>query len=162
MVNENDILMMREAITEAKCAEALGEVPIGAVIVQNGVIIARGHNLRETERHALAHAEIEAINSACRKLGGWRLPDCTLYVTLEPCPMCAGAIINSRIDRVVFGAYDMKAGSFGSLIDLSKVKYNHLPQLCGGVLQEECADLLKDFFKTLRQRRAESSREGNL
>ncbi|MBP1577048.1 MAG: nucleoside deaminase [Oscillospiraceae bacterium] len=152
MVNELDILMMREAINEANAAAALGEVPIGAVIAQNGVIIARGHNLRETDKHALAHAEIVAINEACRKLGGWRLPNCTLYVTLEPCPMCAGAIINSRIDRVVFGAFDPKAGSLGSLIDLSKVPYNHSPQLCGGVLQEECADLLKNFFKSLRSR----------
>ena len=117
MVNELDILMMCEAINEANAAAALGEVPIGAVIAQNGVIIARGHNLRETDKHALAHAEIVAINEACRKLGGWRLPNCTLYVTLEPCPMCAGAIINSRIDRVVFGAFDPKAGSMGSLID---------------------------------------------
>ena len=152
MVNELDILMMREAINEANAAAALGEVPIGAVIAQNGVIIARGHNLRETDKHALAHAEIVAINEACRNLGGWRLPNCTLYVTLEPCPMCAGAIINSRIDRVVFGAFDPKAGSLGSLIDLSKVPYNHSPQLCGGVLQEECADLLKNFFKSLRNR----------
>ena len=152
MVNETDIMMMREAINEANAAAALGEVPIGAVIAQNGVIIARGHNLRETDKHALAHAEIVAINEACKKLGGWRLPNCTLYVTLEPCPMCAGAIINSRIDRVVFGAFDPKAGSLGSLIDLSKVPYNHSPQLCGGVLQEECADLLKNFFKSLRNR----------
>lgn len=152
MTTELDILMMHEAIAEANAAAALGEVPIGAVIAQDGVIIARGHNLRETDKHALAHAEIVAINEACRKLGGWRLPNCTLYVTLEPCPMCAGAIINSRIDRVVFGAYDPKAGSLGSLIDLSKVPYNHSPQLCGGVLQEECAALLKDFFKSLRNR----------
>lgn len=161
MINEADILMMREAIAEAKLAEALGEVPIGAVIAQRGVIIARGHNLRETDRHALAHAEIAAINEACRRLGGWRLPECTLYVTLEPCPMCAGAIINSRIDRVVFGAYDKKAGSFGSLIDLSKVAYNHSPQLCGGVLEEECAELLKSFFKALRSSRISvSPKEG--
>lgn len=152
MTNDIDILMMREAISEANAAAKLGEVPIGAVIAQNGVIISRGHNLRETDKHALAHAEIAAINNACRTLGGWRLPNCTLYVTLEPCPMCAGAIINSRIERVVFGAYDAKAGSFGSLIDLSKVAYNHSPQLCGGVLQEECAALLKDFFKSLRNR----------
>lgn len=152
MTNDTDILMMREAIKEANFAAELGEVPIGAVIAQNGVIIARGHNLRETDKHPLAHAEIAAIDNACRALGGWRLPDCTLYVTLEPCPMCAGAIINSRIERVVFGAFDPKAGSFGSLIDLSKVAYNHSPQLCGGVLQEECAALLKNFFKSLRNR----------
>lgn len=150
--NELDIFMMREAIEEAKAAAALGEVPIGAVIAQNGTVIARGHNLRETDKHALAHAEIAAINAACKTLGGWRLPNCTLYVTLEPCPMCAGAIINSRIERVVFGARDPKAGSFGSLIDLSKVPYNHSPQLCTGVLEEECAALLRDFFKALRKR----------
>lgn len=151
-MNELDIQMMNAAIEEAKAAALLGEVPIGAVIAQNGVIIARGHNLRETGKHALAHAEIVAIDNACKALGGWRLPNCTLYVTLEPCPMCAGAIINSRIDRVVFGAYDQRAGSLGSLIDLSKVKYNHSPQLCGGVMAEECAALLTDFFKSLRQK----------
>lgn len=152
ITNEQDIEMMRLAIQEAKAAEQLGEVPIGAVIAQNGIVIARGHNLRETSKHALAHAEIEAISAACKALGGWRLPSCTLYVTLEPCPMCAGAIINSRIDRVVFGAYDSKAGSLGSLVDLSKVAYNHSPQLCGGVLEEECAALLKNFFKSLRRK----------
>ena len=133
--------MMREAIAEGKKAAALGEAPIGAVIVQNGVVLSRGHNLRETGRNALAHAEIVAIDAACRRLGGWRLPGCTLYVTLEPCPMCAGAIINSRIERVVFGASD-----------LSKVAYNHSPQLTGGILAEECAALLREFFRTLRRR----------
>lgn len=146
-----DAQMMKSAIEQAKKAEREGEVPIGAVIVQNGIIIATGRNKRETMRHALAHAEIDAINSACLALGGWRLPGCTLYVTLEPCPMCAGAIINSRIDRVVFGAFDPKAGSLGSLIDLSKVQYNHFPSVCGGVLKEECAALLSDFFKKLRK-----------
>lgn len=144
--------MMSLAIDEAKKAKRLGEVPIGAVIAQNGQVIATGHNLRETGRHALAHAEIIALDAACKTLGGWRLPNCTLYVTLEPCPMCAGAIINSRIARVVFGAYDSKAGSFGSLVDLSKVAYNHAPQLCGGVMETECAALLRDFFRNLRQR----------
>lgn len=146
-----DESMMRLAIEEAKKAGLEGEVPIGSVITQNGVVIASGRNRRETLRHALAHAEIDAINSACLALGGWRLPGCTLYVTLEPCPMCAGAIINSRIDRVVFGAFDPKAGSLGSLIDLSKVQYNHFPAVCGGVLKEECAALLSDFFKKLRK-----------
>ncbi len=150
---EFDETMMREAIAEGLRAAALGEAPIGAVIVRGGEIIARGHNLRETGKHALAHAEIVAIDAACRALGGWRLPGCTLYVTLEPCPMCAGAIINSRIERVVFGAYDPKAGSFGSLVDLSKVAYNHSPQLCGGVLADECAALLRDFFRALREKR---------
>jgi len=151
-VSELDLEMMALAIEEAKKAAALGEVPIGAVIAQRGEVIATGHNLRETDKHALAHAEIVAIDNACKKLGGWRLPECTLYVTLEPCPMCAGAIINSRIDRVVFGAYDAKAGSLGSLIDLSKVNYNHHPQLCGGVMAEECSALLKKFFKSLRKK----------
>ncbi|MEA5136538.1 MAG: nucleoside deaminase [Candidatus Fimivivens sp.] len=152
MTNNLDLQMMSLAIDEAKKAKRLGEVPIGAVIAQNGQVIATGHNLRETGRHALAHAEIIALDAACKTLGGWRLPNCTLYVTLEPCPMCAGAIINSRIARVVFGAYDSKAGSFGSLVDLSKVAYNHAPQLCGGVMETECAALLRDFFRNLRQR----------
>ena len=152
MTTELDLQMMVRAIDEAQKAARLGEVPIGAVIAQNGQVIATGHNLRETGRHALAHAEIVALDAACKALGGWRLPDCTLYVTLEPCPMSAGAIINSRITRVVFGAYDPKAGSFGSLVDLSKVAYNHAPQLCGGVMEAECAALLHDFFRNLRQR----------
>lgn len=152
MTTDFDLEMMSLAIDEAKKAERLGEVPIGAVISQNGQVIATGHNLRETGRHALAHAEIIALDAACKTLGGWRLPNCTLYVTLEPCPMCAGAIINARIVRVVFGAYDSKAGSFGSLVDLSKVAYNHAPQLCGGVMETECAALLRDFFRNLRQR----------
>lgn len=152
MTTELDLQMMARAIDEAKKAARLGEVPIGAVIAQNGQVIATGHNLRETGRHALAHAEIIALDAACKALGGWRLPDCTLYVTLEPCPMCAGAIINSRIVRVVFGAFDPKAGSFGSLVDLSKVAYNHAPQLCGGVMEAECAALLRDFFHNLRRR----------
>lgn len=151
MTAELDLKMMACAIAEAQKAAQLGEVPIGAVIVQNGQVIAAGHNLRETGRHALAHAEMVALDAACKALGGWRLSGCTLYVTLEPCPMCAGAIINSRIDRVVFGAYDPKAGSFGSLVDLSKVAYNHAPQLSGGVMEAECAALLRDFFRRLRQ-----------
>lgn len=152
MTTDFDLEMMSLAINEAKKAERLGEVPIGAVISQNGQVIATGHNLRETGRQALAHAEIIALDAACKTLGGWRLPNCTLYVTLEPCPMCAGAIINARIARVVFGAYDSKAGSFGSLVDLSKVAYNHAPQLCCGVMETECAALLRDFFRNLRQR----------
>lgn len=152
MTTELDLQMMARAIDEAQKAARLGEVPIGAIIAQNGRVIATGHNLRETGRHALAHAEIIALDAACKALGGWRLPDCTLYVTLEPCPMCAGAIINSRITRVVFGAYDPKAGSLGSLVDLSKVAYNHAPQLCGGVMEAECAALLRDFFRKLRQK----------
>ena len=144
---------MREALEEAKLALALGEAPIGAVLVKDDTVIARGHNTRETKKTALGHAEIEAIAAGCAALGGWRLSGCTLYVTLEPCPMCAGAIINARIDRVVFGASDQKAGSMGSLIDLTKVEYNHTVRLTAGVLEEECAALLSQFFASLRKRR---------
>ena len=144
---------MREALCEARLALAEGEAPIGAVLVRDGCIVARGRNTRETKKTALGHAELEVISAGCAAPGGWRLSGCTLYVTLEPCPMCAGAIINARIDRVVFGAYDAKAGSMGSLIDLSKVDYNHSPRLCGGVLAEESAALLSEFFKSLRKKR---------
>ena len=147
---------MRAALEEAARAAEIGEVPIGAVIVQDGRIIARGHNLRETAKHAAAHAELVAIDAACRSLGGWRLPRCTLYVTLEPCPMCAGAIINARIDRVVFGAYDPKAGSCGSVVDLFAYPYNHHPACTGGVLEEECAAVLSGFFRALRRQRQQA------
>ena len=148
-----DQLFMKEALLEAQKAFLLDEVPIGAVIVQDGIIIARGHNLRETGKNAVAHAELLAINEACSSLGGWRLPRCTLYVTLEPCPMCAGAMINARIDRVVFGAYDPKAGSCGSLVNLFDLPYNHRPLCEGGVLETECAGILSEFFRQLRQKR---------
>lgn len=149
---ELDEYFMSLAIKEAEKAYELGEVPVGAVIVQRGKVVSTGYNLRETGKKATAHAELIAIEKACEKLGGWRLPECTLYVTLEPCPMCAGAIINSRIDRVVFGAYDQKAGSCGSLINLFEIDYNHKPQLTTGVLEEDCAELLKKFFQALRER----------
>ena len=148
-----DQLFMKEALLEAQKAFLLDEVPIGAVIVQDGIVIARGHNLRETGKNAAAHAELLAINEACSSLGGWRLPRCTLYVTLEPCPMCAGAMINARIDRVVFGAYDPKAGSCGSLVNLFDLPYNHQPLCEGGVLEAECAEILSEFFRQLRQKR---------
>lgn len=151
-IQNTDETYMREALKQAKKALALGEVPIGCVIVHEGKIIARGYNRRNTDQSTLSHAEITAIRKAGKVLKDWRLEDCTLYVTLEPCPMCAGAIINSRIERVVFGASDPKAGSFGSLIDLSKVAYNHSPQLTGGILAEECAALLREFFRALRRR----------
>jgi len=131
-------------------SEKEGEVPVGAVIVKDGEIIATGRNRRETEKNALHHAEIEAINNACKALGGWRLFGCDLYVTLEPCPMCAGAIINSRIKTVYFGAYDNKAGSFGSVADFNRLPYNHKPEIIAGVMEEECSKLLSDFFKKLR------------
>ena len=143
---------MEEALALAREAAREGEVPVGCVIVRDGVIVGRGRNRREQARSALSHAELEAIQDACRTLGGWRLWDCTLYVTLEPCPMCAGAIINARIPRVVFGARDDKAGSCGSVCDLFSMTYNHPPQAVPGVLEEDCAQVLRDFFKDLRVR----------
>ena len=143
---------MQQAIALAQQAAALGEVPVGAVVVKDGVVIGRGFNRREIGKNALAHAELEAIDEACRTLGGWRLFGCDLYVTLEPCPMCAGAIINARIDRVFFGASDPKAGSCGSLTDLFALPYNHRPQAVGGVLGETCSQMLTDFFRRLRQK----------
>ena len=144
---------MRQALELAREAAAEGEVPVGAVLVREEKVVGIGRNRREGGRHALAHAEIEAIDMACRNLGGWRLFGSTLYVTLEPCPMCAGAIINARIDRVVYGAADPKAGSCGSVVNLFDLPYNHKPQLEGGLLGEECAALLTGFFRELRSRR---------
>ena len=148
-----------EAIELAKISGDEGEVPVGAVVTKNGEIIATGRNRRELGKNALYHAEIEAINNACQKLGGWRLWQCELYVTLEPCPMCAGAIINSRIKRVVYGASDLKAGSFGSVVNFNSLAYNHKPEIVGGILEEECAALLSNFFLKLRQKRAEKQRD---
>ena len=145
--------LMREALYLAAAAAAEGEVPVGAVIARDGIVIGTGRNRRETGRHALAHAEMEAIDDACRTLGGWRLEGCALYVTLEPCPMCAGAIINARIDRVIYGASDPKAGSCGSVVDLFSLPYNHRPACEGGLLSEECAALLRSFFRSLREKR---------
>lgn len=142
---------MKEAIELAKISADELEVPVGAVVVLNGEIVGRGRNRREKEKNALCHAEIEAINDACKRLGGWRLWQCEMYVTLEPCPMCAGAVINSRIKKVTFGAYDKKAGSFGSVVDFNSLPYNHKPEIVGGVDEEECSSLLTDFFKNLRK-----------
>ncbi|HHW21638.1 MAG TPA: nucleoside deaminase [Clostridiaceae bacterium] len=143
---------MMEAINEAKKAFELGEVPVGAVIVCDGKIISRAHNLRETSSQAIAHAEILAIQEACSILGSWRLDDCDLYVTLEPCPMCAGAIINARIKSVYYGAYDPKGGACGSVVDLfKKGSFNHSPVLYAGIMEEECESLLKSFFESLRR-----------
>ncbi len=142
---------MKKALELAREAALEGEVPVGCVIVRNGEIVATGRNRRETAKTALGHAEIEAIGAACEKLGGWRLWDCTLYVTLEPCPMCAGAIVNARIPTVVFGASDDKCGACGSVCDLFAMDFNHHPQVVSGVCQEEAAALLSDFFKDLRQ-----------
>ena len=141
---------MLEALALAREAAAAGEVPVGCVIVRGDEIVGRGRNRREEDKTALAHAELEAISQACAALGGWRLWECTLYVTLEPCPMCAGAIVNARIQKVVYGAKDAKAGSCGSVCDLFSMAYNHHPQVEAGVLEEECAKLLTDFFRELR------------
>ena len=153
---------MRAALGRAKTAAKNGETPVGAVIVKNGKIIAGGRNRREKKKNALCHAEISAINLACKKLGGWRLIGCDLYVTLEPCAMCAGAIINSRIEKVYFGASDMKSGSFGSVVDLSALPYNHKPDITGGILEKECSGVLSEFFKELRKKKeAEKCRRKN-
>lgn len=147
----SDEKYMLLALEEAKKAAEKGEVPIGAVIVRNGEVVAAAHNERETTFDATAHAETSAIRDACKKLGGWHLTDCTLYVTLEPCPMCAGAIINSRIDRVVFGAFDNREGAFGSLINLASYPYSSRPEIVGGVMEKECKTVLSEFFKKLRE-----------
>ncbi len=152
MCKINDELYMREALKLAEKAAELGEAPVGCVVVMGGEIIGRGYNLREDSGNPLTHAEIIAIDEACRHVGGWRLCGAGLYVTLGPCPMCAGACINSRIDRVVFGAYDPKAGSTGSVVNLFELPYNHKPALCGGVLEDECAGILSRFFLGLRER----------
>lgn len=141
---------MRAALVLAQEAADEGEVPVGAVVVRDGQIVGTGRNRREGARDALAHAEIEAIHNACARLGGWRLFGCDIYVTLEPCPMCAGAIINARLDRVIYGASDPKAGSCGSLVNLFELPYNHRPQLVGGLLAAECGALLTAFFRRLR------------
>lgn len=145
---------MREALRQAKKAAALDETPIGAVIVRDGRVIARGYNKRELKQNSLCHAEILAINKACRKLGSWRLVGCDLYVTLEPCPMCAGAIIQSRIEQVYFGAYDYKNGCAGSSTNLfARGMFNHNTAVEGGLLERECAELLSNFFKLLRKKK---------
>lgn len=143
---------MKRAIMRAKAAARDGEVPIGAVIVKDGKVIATGRNMRENKRNALNHAEIIAIDRACKKTGAWRLIGCTMYVTMEPCPMCAGAIVNSRIDRVVYGCYDQKAGALGSVFNLHEYPLNHKYEVVGGVMEKECADLLSQFFTELRKR----------
>ena len=145
-----DLQYMEQAVALAKEAAAEGEVPVGCVIVCDGKVVGRGRNRRETGKTALGHAEIEAISQACQTLGGWRLWQCTLYVTLEPCPMCAGAIINARIRRVVYGASDSKCGACGSVCDLFSMEFNHHPQVEKGVMEAECASLLTEFFQNLR------------
>ena len=147
-----DIFFMEKAIELAKLSAKEGEVPVGAVIVKDDEIISTGRNRREHGKNALYHSEIEAINSACKVLGGWRLWQCEMYVTLEPCPMCAGAIINARIKKLDYGAHDLKNGSCGSVINLFNLPYNHSPVLVSGVMEEECGAILSDFFKNLRKK----------
>lgn len=154
---KSDLHYMNIALKQAKKAADLMEVPVGAVLVKtdengNQKIISYGYNKRETSKNALTHAEIIAINKACRSLNSWRLSGCTLYVTLEPCAMCAGAIINSRIDRVVFGASDLRFGACGSLVNLFSLNFNHTPLLKGPIMQQECSKILRDFFKQRRKK----------
>ena len=144
---------MSLALKEAKKALEIDEVPIGCVIVKNDKVIARGFNHRENRNLATSHAEIEAINKANKKLNSWRLEDCDIYVTLEPCPMCAGTIIQARIANVYYGAKDVKAGAFGSVFDITQVEgFNHYPHVEGGILEEQCSNILTDFFKKLREK----------
>ena len=146
---------MERALELARLAGDEGEVPVGAVVVKKttGEIVGEGRNRREGAKNALAHAELIAIDEACKRLGGWRLPECAIYVTLEPCPMCCGAMINSRIDNVYFGAYDFKSGSAVSVQKMFEYPYNYKPEIIGGVMEEECSALLTDFFRKLRLRR---------
>lgn len=156
---KDDVYFMNMALEEAKKARELQEVPIGAVIVLDGEVIAKGYNLRETKQSSVAHAELLAIMEACNTLGTWRLEEATLYVTLEPCPMCAGAIMNSRIKRVVFGAYDPKAGCAGTFMNLLQdERFNHQSEVTSGVLYEECGGILTAFFKELRERKKAAKR----
>ncbi|MCY1120354.1 tRNA adenosine(34) deaminase TadA [Bacillus safensis] len=152
-----DEQFMQEAISEALKAEQIGEVPIGAIIVVDDQIVSRAHNLRESEQRAIAHAELLAIDEACKATGSWRLEDAVLYVTLEPCPMCAGAIVLSRVKKVVFGAYDPKGGCAGTLMNLlDDERFNHQSEVIGGVLENECGELLSQFFRNLRQRKKQA------
>lgn len=148
---------MQEAISEALKAGQIGEVPIGAVIVVDDQIVSRAHNLRESEQRSIAHAELLAIDKACKTIGSWRLEDAVLYVTLEPCPMCAGAIVLSRVKKVVFGAYDPKGGCAGTLMNLlDDERFNHQSEVVGGVLENQCGELLSQFFRDLRQRKKQA------
>ena len=142
---------MKEALNLAKEAEKMGEVPVGAVIVKDGEIIGKGKNTRETENNPIGHAEINAILDASKKLGSWRLDGCEMYVTLEPCAMCMGALINSRIKKITFGAFDLKAGACGSVVNLNNFAFNHHPELLGGIMEDECGEILTEFFKKLRK-----------
>lgn len=154
MEQDKDIKFMREAIKQARKAYEIEEVPIGCVIVHEDKIIARAYNKRNTKKNTLAHAEMIAIEKACKKLGDWRIENCTMYITLEPCPMCAGAIVQARIPRVVIGTRNKKAGCAGSVLNLLQVQeFNHQVELTEGVLQEECSQLMKEFFQEMRKKK---------
>ena len=155
--NDDYVYFMNLALQEASKAFDLGEVPVGAVVVHNNRVIGLGHNSRESQNNALAHAEMIAINQACEHLKSWRLVECELYVTLEPCLMCAGAIINSRIERVIYGANDIKFGGCGSVINLFDLPVNHKPEVVGGILKDQSVKLLQDFFRFLRQQKNEQN-----
>ncbi|WP_408008850.1 tRNA adenosine(34) deaminase TadA [Pseudalkalibacillus sp. A8] len=159
MYRSTDEMFMKKAMEMAKQAAAIGEVPIGAVIVKDGEVIASGYNLRENEQRSVAHAELIAIDEACKVLGTWRLEGCTLYVTLEPCPMCSGAIVLSRIDRVIYGASDPKGGCAGTLMNLlDEPRFNHQAIVTSGVLEEECSEMLTQFFRDLRKRKKQGKK----
>jgi len=157
---ENEEKFMKIALKEAKLAYDKEEVPVGAIIVKDNKVIAKAHNLKETSANATSHAEILAIQKACKKLGSWRLTDCSMYVTLEPCSMCAGALINARIKKLYIGTNDPKTGACGSKINLLEdVKFNHIVEVERGILQNECEKILKDFFKFLRERNKNGKKE---
>ncbi|MGO3790491.1 MAG: tRNA adenosine(34) deaminase TadA [Enterococcus gilvus] len=158
LTEEEKLFFMQEAISEANKAKAVEEVPIGAVVVYRGEIIGRGHNLREHSQDATSHAEIFAIRAACKELESWRLEECQLFVTLEPCPMCSGGMILSRIEEVYFGAYDPKGGTAGTLMNLlTDERFNHRAYVEGGILEEECGQLLTNFFREIRARKKKTS-----
>lgn len=155
-----DEKFMKEAIKQAKKAEAIGDVPIGCVIVHDGKVIARGYNKRNKDKTVLAHAELLAMKKACKKLGDWRLEDCTMYITLEPCQMCAGAIIQARVDRVVIASMNPKAGCAGSVLNLLEMDgFNHKAEVTRGVLEEECSSMLSGFFRELREEKAKKKQQ---
>jgi tRNA(adenine34) deaminase len=162
VMDEKDYKYMQMAVDEAMKAQALGEVPIGAIIVYDDKVIARAHNLRETTQNAVTHAELSAIQDACNELGSWRLEETTLYITLEPCPMCAGAILQSRIPRVVYGARDPKGGCVDSLYRLlNDPRFNHECEVTEGVLGNECGEMLTSFFKDIRERKKKAKKEAS-
>lgn len=150
-MQKQDEIWMQEALAQAEIAASCGEVPVGAVVVRDGEIIGRGYNRRETDASAIAHAEILAIEAACRAVGSWRLHGCTLYVTLEPCPMCTGAIVNARIERVVYGLKDPAAGCCGSVLNINRYPFSHAFELTSGVCEEACANILQSFFRARRK-----------